>query len=82
MVNLNSLDQKIQKKTRDHFEKKYPGFCRNKLNRQKRFEIAKIELGHEFVRDKEDLIKLLGWDSNIKKLLSKLLNFYFRFRVL
>lgn len=82
MVNLNSVDQKIQKKTRDHFEKKYPGFCRNKLSRQKRFEIAKIELGHEFVRDKEDLIKLLGWDSNVKKLLSKILNFYFRYRVL
>ena len=82
MVNLSEIDQKIQKKTRDHFERKYPGFCKNKLSKQKRFEIAKIELGHEFVREEKILISLLGWDSIFKKLLSKLFNFYFRFRVL
>lgn len=81
LVNLSSKDQYIQKNTRSYYEKKYPGFCSNSLSTKKRYEIAKKELGHEFLKKKEDLLKLLGWDNRIKIILSRLLNFYFRHRI-
>ena len=81
LVNLSLKDQYIQRSTRSYYEKKYPGFCSNSLSIEKRYEIAKKELGHEFLMEKEDLIKLLGWDNRIKIILSRLLNFYFRHRI-
>ena len=78
LVNLSLKDQYIQRSTRSYYEKKYPGFCSNSCF--KRYEIAK-ELGHEFLKDKEDLIILLGWVNRIKIFFSRLLNFYFRHRI-
>ena len=78
---IDLKDQYIQRSTRSYYEKKYPGFCSNSLSIEKRYEIAKKELGHEFLMEKEDLIKLLGWDNRIKIILSRLLNFYFRHRI-
>lgn len=81
LVKLSIKDQIIQRNTRAYYEKKYPGFCNNKISNKKRYEIAKVELGHEFIREKKVLINLLGWNSNLKILIAKILNFYFRFRI-
>ena len=77
----NSEDVSIQKKTRKFFEKKYPGFVKNRLSKKKRLYIAKEELGFYSMKSKKEIIKILGWDNFIKRFLAKLLKFYFIFRI-
>ena len=51
--------------------KKYNLNIKN-LNDKKNYLIVKKILGVQFMKSKEELIKLLGWDSSLKKILSKI----------
>ncbi len=47
-----------------------------KLNLQEQYNLAKSELGHEDMLNQNDLKKILGWSSIIKKLSSRLIYEY------
>lgn len=78
----NNLDEivitpdKNQVLTKRFYHRQYPGILNNQLNKDELFNIAYKELGAKHIKDKKSLIKLLGWDSKIKSLLSTLISHY------
>jgi len=65
-----------QARTQKFYEEEYPGILDNKLSVNQLYDIAYEELGGEYLKNKSDLIKLLGQDSKLKKLLSYFISKY------
>ena len=66
------------------FKKKYPLIFLGKLPIQLAKNIAKERMGYDCLKNKKELKKILGWDSNIKLfaafILKKLYNLKYRFK--
>lgn len=80
---LNRSSEKIvltldenQNLTQSLYNNEYPGILENKLNIQELYDIAYRELGGEFIKNQENLIDLLGWNSKIKVFFSYLISHY------
>lgn len=65
-----------QNLTQKYYDNEYPGILENKLNVEELYKIAYKELGAEFIKSKEELRELLGWNSNVKLLSSYLISHY------
>jgi len=59
--------------------KKY-GLNVKNLNHKNNLSVVKKILGEEYMKTPEELIKLLGWDNKIKKILAKLLSILVNFK--
>lgn len=81
IVIQNKDDDNLQLKTKIFFEKKYPGFTTNRLTKLERFNLSKKELGFESIKSSNEIYKLLGWNNFLKKMIAKILSFYFMFRI-
>ena len=57
----------------DFNKKKYPKLFNSFLSSKKGYELAKKELGHDCIRSKEELKKILGVNSPIKMLAAKII---------
>ena len=66
---INQIRRSLELNLKDF--KKYNLNIKN-LNDKKNYLIVKKILGVQFMKSKEELIKLLGWDSSLKKILSKI----------
>ena len=66
---INQIRRSLELNLNDF--KKYNLNIKN-LNDKKNYLIVKKILGVQFMKSKEELIKLLGWDSSLKKILSKI----------
>ena len=64
----------------DNLVKKYPQIVNSFLKNEDGYELSKIQLGFDSMKNISDLKKLLGWSSNIKIFLSRLISLYFDFR--
>tara|TARA_B100000674_G_scaffold494643_1_gene519737 strand:- start:723 stop:1610 length:888 start_codon:yes stop_codon:yes gene_type:complete len=81
LLNNNSRDivltvDENQVSTQKFYEKEYPGILENKLNINQLYDISYIELGAQYLKNKQELLELLGWNSNLKLLLSYLISKY------
>mgnify|MGYP001174402769 FL=1 len=81
IVFQNKVDDKLQLETKNFYEKRYPGFIKNRLTKIQRFELAKNELGYSCIKSPKEIYNLLGWNNILKKILAKIFNFYFLFRI-
>ena len=60
-----------------YFKKKYPELFKEGLDPKKGYSVACDHLGYRYLRSKAELKNLLGWDSNLKNFLAKILAFYY-----
>ena len=60
-----------------YFKKKYPKLFKKGLETEKGYKVACDHLGYRYLRSKAELKNLLGWDSNLKNFLAKILAFYY-----
>ncbi len=74
--NLILTDDKNQDLTQIFYEKEYPGILSNKLTQDQLYQIAVRELGGEHIKTPDEMVKLLGWDSNVKKIISYFISYY------
>lgn len=74
--NLVLTDDKNQDLTQIFYEKEYPGILSNKLTQDQLYQIAVRELGGEYMKTPDEMVKLLGWDSNVKKIISYFISYY------
>ena len=70
---VNSIENNFNKYYKEIFYKNYPELYDDYLEEDTGFKLAKEELGLCYKKDKSELMKLLGWDSISKKILSKFL---------
>jgi len=76
LENIVLTPDENQARTQKFYESKYPGILNNELTIDQLYKIAYFELGADYLKSKNDLIKLLGQDSKIKILLSYLISKY------
>ena len=60
-----------------YYKKKFPKLFNGFLDPSISYEIACKNLGLNHLKSKKQLIEILGWNSKIKKLTSKILTFYY-----
>lgn len=60
-----------------YFKKKYPSLFKKELDPKKGYLIACKYLGYKYLRSKDELKSLLGWDNKIKMFLAKIFTFYY-----
>jgi hypothetical protein len=60
-----------------YFKKKHPELFKKGLDPKKGYSVACNHLGYRYLRSKAELKNLLGWDSNLKNFLAKILAFYY-----
>ncbi|MDA7637784.1 hypothetical protein N8691_03855 [Candidatus Pelagibacter sp.] len=68
---------KDEKKFILYFKRKYPSLFRAGLDPNVGYELACKHLGFHYLKSKEDLKKILGWNSIIKMLIAKCISFYY-----
>ncbi len=83
-ANFNKKKYEEMLQIQENFENqlflKYPSIVNNYLDQENGFNLSKEELGFNDLKIPEDLIKLLGWSSLSKKLISKVMYKYFNYR--
>ena len=60
-----------------YFKKKYPNLFKKELGPKKGYLLACEYLGYKYLRSKDELKNLLGWDSKIKMLIAKCFSYYY-----
>ncbi len=60
-----------QDATRDYYKKKYPGILNGRISNKKLYEISLEELGFYYLKTREEIMELMGWNSRIKKFIGK-----------
>lgn len=68
---------KDEKKFILYFKRKYPSLFKDGLDPSIGYKLACKHLGFYYLKSKEDLKKILGWDSKIKMLIAKCFSFYY-----
>ena len=66
-----------EKKFIFQFKKKYPALFKGGLNPKEGYKIACEHLGFQYLKSKEELKKLLGWDNKIKMFIAKIFAYYY-----
>ncbi len=74
--NFVLTEDKNQDSTQIFYEREHPGILSNKLNQDQLYQISKKELGSDYIKTPEELIKLIGLDSRSKKIISYLISHY------
>ena len=69
----NNKPSKSETMTLKAYKKKYPKIFSGKLNINLSVNIAKETMGYSYLKSREELLNILGWNSDIKIFLSKLL---------
>ncbi len=64
-----------------YFKKKYPDLFKKGLNSKKAYQIACHHLGFNYLRSRQELKKLLGWDNKFKMFLAKIFTLYYDIRL-
>lgn len=72
---INSIENDYNDFFKDLYYENYKDLYDNFLFGQKGLDLAKKELGFNFIKNKEELKKILGWNSILKKNLAKFFSF-------
>ena len=60
-----------------YFKKKYPKLFSGFLNTNQSYKISCENLGYKYLKPKNELIKILGWNSNLKIFISRLFALFY-----
>jgi hypothetical protein len=80
IISYNNKSGKIDQLIFKYFRKNYPQIYSGKLDINLEKSIAKERMGYDFIKNKDELKNILGWNSNSKTFLAKFLKILYNLK--